>query len=175
MADKKNRPTPKRAEQEAARRRSLLDNSKEMKKARQKKIQELRNKEYQAMQTGDINNMPRDHRGPEKAFIRDYIDARWTIMEFLLPLSILFIIVSMILTSPQTQHLAAFSVLAFYIILLISIFELVLVMRGLKKQLVKRFGETLPRGWRFYTITRSFMVRRFRLPKARVKRGEYPV
>ena len=83
----KGRPTPTRKEAEAAAReraRAPMD-----KKAAQKLLRERRAesnaKMREGMRTGDERYLPARDQGPVKRFIRDYVDARLSIAEFLLP------------------------------------------------------------------------------------------
>jgi len=167
---KKDQPTPKRKEQEAANKRGLVVDVKADSKQRRAKDRARREAEYAALKTGDEKHMPVEHRGPEKRFIRDYIDARSSIGEFLLPASIVFVILSLALPG-----LGAIIILAFYAIVLMAGVETWLMLRRLKKNFAIKFGEgKLPRGFTFYAIARSLNIRRFRTPKPKVKRGEYP-
>ena len=43
----------------------------------------------QAMVTGDDAHLPARDKGPERRFIRDHIDARWNIGEFMLPVMLI--------------------------------------------------------------------------------------
>lgn len=176
----KGRPTPKRKEQEAAKYRGLLADPKQDTKDRRAKMREQREREYQAMREGDERNMPMEHRGPERRFLRDYVDARTSIGEYLLPLAITFVLISLFM--PQNAEsggnaaLGGLVILVFYVIVLIAGIETFITARRIKKHFIKKFGEgKLPRGWTFYIISRALNMRRFRVPKPKVKRGEYPV
>jgi len=170
----KGRPTPKRKEQEAARRRPVIPDSKAARKEQRDKVRLQREKEYQAMREGDERHMPAEHRGPERRFLRDWVDARTSIGEFLLPLSIVFVIAS--LAVPAASNLGFVVIAVFYVMVFAVAIDTWLMMRRMKKHYVKKFGENrLPRGWSFYVIARHLNIRRFRAPKPKVARGEYPV
>ena len=175
----KGRPTPKRKEQEAAKYRGLLADPKQDTKDRRIKQREQREREYQAMKEGDERNMPMEHRGPERRFLRDYVDARTSIGEYLLPLAITFVLISLFMPQGAEGGNAAIGglvILFFYVIVLIAGIETFITSRRIKKHFIKKFGEgKLPRGWTFYVISRALNMRRFRVPKPKVKRGEYPV
>ena len=76
----KNRPTPRRREQEAARKRPLVvADRKAARQADRLKRREASAKMRQAMVTGDDAHLPARDKGPERRFIRDHVDARWNL------------------------------------------------------------------------------------------------
>ena len=169
----KGHATPKRKEQEAARKRGMVLDVKTDAKERRARDRARREAEYVALRTGDERNMPVEHRGPEKRFIRDYIDARTSIGEFLLPVALIFVVASLVWSKGAV---GGYLVLAFYVIVLGTLVDTVLMMRRLKRKVIAKFGATkVPRGFTFYSIARALNIRRFRTPKPVVKRGEYPV
>jgi hypothetical protein len=170
---KKGQPTPKRKDQEAANKRGLIVDVKSDAKERRARDRARREVEYAALRTGDEKNMPFEHRGPEKRFMRDYVDARTSVGEFLLPFSLLFVVVSLIFNGGGA---GAIIILSFYAIVIMAAVETWLMIRRLKKAFDAKFGEAKrPRGFTFYVISRALNLRRFRTPRPKVKRGEYPV
>ena len=75
------------------------------KKAAQKLLRERRAdsnaKMRQGMRTGDERYLPTRDKGPVKRFIRNYVDARISVAEFLLPL-LLVIMVAAVLRQRET-------------------------------------------------------------------------
>jgi hypothetical protein len=60
-----------------------------------------------------------------------------------------------------------------YVLILAALVDAFLVRRRLRQLLTKKFGE-MQRGSVFYAVTRSLQIRRWRLPRPTVQRGEYP-
>jgi Flp pilus assembly protein TadB len=168
----KNRPTPKRREQEAARKRPLVvADRKAAKRDEQLKRREASARMRQAMVTGDEAHLPARDKGPERRFIRDYVDARWNIGEFMLPVMIVVLALSFVRQSWALMIVF----IAVYGILLVAVVDAVLMWRRLKKRLVAKFGEDrLPRGGAMYAVMRAFQMRRSRMPKPQVERGQQP-
>ncbi len=172
-AGAKGRPTPKRNVAQAANKRPLVPNDRRA--ARQEaraKLREQRTREQQAMLTGDERHMPLRDRGPVKRYVRDYVDARWNLGEFFLPVAFVFIFINLFAT--QNPGLAILVLLALYLVVLVTIVDAVIMWRRLKKRLVAKFGE-VPRGTTMYAVMRAFQIRRTRLPRPTTKKhGSYP-
>ncbi|SKC69119.1 DUF3043 domain-containing protein [Krasilnikoviella flava] len=169
----KGRPTPKRSVAEAANKRPLVPNDrKAATKAAREKSREQRNLEYRAMQTGDERHLPPRDKGPLKRYARDYVDARWNLGEFFLPVAFLFIVLNFIFM--QNVTMSALVLMLLYAVVLITIADAFLLWRGLKKRLLAKFGE-VPRGTMMYAVMRAFQIRRSRLPKPSSKKhGVWP-
>lgn len=173
----KGRPTPKRREAEALNRRPLVPTDRRAaKRVQRAKYSEQRARMNQAMITGKEDDLPAQHRGPVRRWIRDYIDARWNLGEFFLPISaaiVLILIASSFLGG--REELFVTIVLALYVVVLIALVDAVVVAFTIKRKLTAKFGkEKLGRGVALYAVMRAFQMRRTRLPKPQVRRGEYP-
>lgn len=170
----KGRPTPKRREAEAKNRRPLVVNDRKAAKAQQRKANmEARAKMDQAMRTGDERHMPAQHQGSQRRYVRDYVDARWSLGEFFLPIALIFVVLVLVFgNNPQF----AFPLLVLlYGIVFVALIDAILLGRRLRKKLVERYGkENLQRGIVMYAVLRAFQLRATRMPKPQVKRGEYP-
>ena len=167
----KNRPTPKRKEREAARKRPLVVDDR---KAAKQRAREERRKQaaiqHQAMLSGDEKHLPPRDRGPVRRFIRDYVDARWNVGEWLLPIMLVTLIVSYVRPNQWTL-LVTFGL---YLIVLAAIVDSVLVWRRMKKMLSGKYSAADLSGGGFYTFMRTFQLRRWRMPRPQVQRGEFP-
>lgn len=168
----KNRPTPKRRDQEAARKRPLVVTDRKVARQEDKlKRREAAARTRAAMLTGDDAHLPTRDKGPERRFIRDHVDARWNLGEFMLPVMLVVLALSFV----RTSWALAIVFVMVYGLLGLAIIDAVVMWRGLKKKLVARFGaDGVPRGGAMYAVMRAFQMRRSRMPRPLVKRGEYP-
>jgi hypothetical protein len=169
----KNRPTPKRRDQEAARRQPLVvaDRKRAKKLDRAQRNQQL-TKTRQAMLTGDEAGLPPRDKGPVRRYIRDHIDARWNLAEFMLPVMLVVLALSFL----RTSTILFFVMLLTYSVLLAAVLDTFIMWRRLRKKLAARFGEeaATAKGNGMYAAMRAFQLRRSRMPRALVKRGQYP-
>jgi hypothetical protein len=167
----KGRPTPKRNQAESQRRRASTqptDRKTAMKRQRESRRVDMA-KQREAMASGDERYLPARDKGPVRRFVRDYVDARYCMAEFFLPLAVIILVMSMIGGSLQSISL----LLWLAVIVLIFVDSIGIWIR-LKKQLAVRFPNTPQRGAMAYGLMRTLQVRRMRLPKPQVKRGERP-
>lgn len=171
---RKGRPTPKRREAEAARRRPIGGvDRKAAVKAQRAAAREQRDLEYKAMQTGDEKHLPLRDKGPVKRWVRDYIDARRNLGEYFLPVSLVMVFSTVLTASNPQAGLVVVAVL--YLIVIITIVDALILSRVLRRRLNAKFGEAkVPRGSIMYGVLRAFQIRRTRLPKPMVARGQYP-
>lgn len=174
----KGRPTPKRKDAQAQNLRPLVPKDREAsRKAAKARMRERENAEYDAMQKGDINHMPKSERLPWRIYIRDYVDARFNLGEFFIPVAFVILIGSIFVTY-KWPALALPLMLLMYIYLFAVIIDIVIMWRKLKKKLIEKFGEqSVAKGMRSgsYAWSRAIQMRRWRLPKPRYqKRGHWP-
>lgn len=168
----KGRPTPKRSEAEALRRAVVKPptNRKEAAKRAREQRRTAMNKQREALLSGDERHLPARDRGPVRRFVRDFVDAKWHVAEYFLPIAVLILVLSM-LPSLAARNIALLLWLA---VIVMIVFDSVLLSRRLKKQLRDRFpGENL-RGTTAYALMRTMQMRRMRLPRPQIKRGEQP-
>jgi len=168
----KNRPTPRRRDQEAARKRPLVETDRKAARDRDRQVRrEAQLKQRQAMVTGDDANLPARDKGPVRRFIRDYVDARWNLGEFMLPVMLVVLALSFI-RSPWVFGAVSIGV---YGLLFAAGVDAFVMWRRLKARLVAKFGEDkVGRGLAMYAVMRGFQIRRSRMPRPLVGRGEFP-
>jgi hypothetical protein len=168
----KNRPTPKRRDQEAARKRPLVvTDRKAAREIDREKRREAQLKQRAAMVTGDDANLPARDKGPVRRYIRDYVDARWNVGEFLLPVMVVVLALSFI----RSPIIFATVSIGVYALILVAAVDAVILWRGLKKRLAEKFGaDSQARGLAMYAVMRAIQLRRARMPRPMVRRGQYP-
>ncbi|WP_028811380.1 DUF3043 domain-containing protein [Streptomyces flavidovirens] len=168
----KGRPTPKRAVAQSQRRNGAAapSNRKEaMKRQREARRADLA-RQREALASGDERYLPARDKGPVRRFVRDFVDSRFCVAEFFLPLAVVILVLSMIRIS-NIQNIALLLWLG--VIVMIVVDSIGLTIR-LKKQLNERFPNEPKRGAVAYGLMRTLQMRRLRLPKPQVKRGERP-
>lgn len=166
----KNRPTPKRREQEAANRRPLIGADRKSAKSQDRAARrEAMAKSRAGMLAGDERYLSARDKGPRRRFIRDTVDARWNIGEFMLPVMLLVLLLSFIRTS---WALLIVFVLV-YGLIAVAILDAILMWLRTKKKVIAKFGQT-EKGDPFYAVMRAFQMRRTRMPKPQIARGQHP-
>ncbi|MGF1431344.1 DUF3043 domain-containing protein [Kitasatospora sp. LaBMicrA B282] len=169
---KKGRPTPKRSEAEANRktRVTVPKDRKEAAKQSRERLRSEREKQRMALLNGDERALPRRDKGPVRRFARDYMDSRYSLAEFFLPFAVVILVLS-VLRVPALQLL---STLLFGLFLVLVVLDFLRLGLGLKRALANRFPNEDKRGAVGYALMRNLQMRRLRLPKPQVKRGEHP-
>lgn len=161
---------PKRRDQEAARKQPMIvTDRKAAKQAERAKRMEASGKMRQAMVTGDDRYLPARDKGPVRRFVRDSIDARWNLAEFLLP----FMVMTLALQFVRASW-APFVFIGVYVLILIALLDGFLAWRRIKARLRDRFPNENLRGLGGYAAMRMMQMRRLRMPKPQVARGEHP-
>lgn len=168
----KGRPTPTRREKEEARKRPLVSNDRaEARRRARAQAQEQRDKARIGLANGDEKYLPMRDRGPQKKFVRDYVDARFSFGELLIPLMFLVIILTFF-PQPEVQYIAIIALWAFFIL---AAADAVLLGFLVRRRLAAKFGADRVEKVRWYAAMRALQLRMMRLPKPQVKRGQYPV
>lgn len=166
---KKGRPTPKRRESEAARRKPLVpDDRQAAKRASKDDARKARLAQREALARGDESALPARDRGPIKRYIRNTVDSRLSVGEILLPLMLIVLVLMFV----RVQAVVFFAMILVWAIVVAGILDAVLMWRRTKRAIVEKFGEEPPRGSASYAIMRSFQMRVSRVPKPQVKRGD---
>lgn len=168
----KGRPTPTRRESEAARRERAKagTDTKAAKKLLRERRNESNTKVRAGMRSGDERYLPKRDQGPVKRFIRNYVDARVSIAEFLLPL----LIVIMVLQYSGNESLLGFSNALWSTTIIVVAVDTLWLLFRLKRALKAEFPDESLKGTTFYTMMRVLQLRWLRMPKPQVKIGGAP-
>jgi hypothetical protein len=158
---KKDRPTPTRKEAEAARRQRMTTTLSK-KEARAASSRHNRAERMKAISAREA--------APEKVLMRDYIDSRFNLGEFLLPTVVVILAVTIL--GSYWPRVTIIATMAMYLFIFGVFFDGYLMWRGFKKVLATRLPKASPKGLLVYGMTRSTQIRRFRSPPPRIKRGE---
>ena len=166
----KNRPTPKRREQEALNKRPLIVTDRKAATKQDKTVRrEAMAKQRAGMMTGDEKYLPARDKGPRRRFIRDTVDARWNIGEFMLPIMLIVLLLSFV----RTNWALLLVFVLVYGLILVAIGDALLMWRRTRRKMDDKFGGAV-KGDAWYAIMRAFQMRRTRMPKPQVARGEHP-
>lgn len=159
--EKKNRPTPTRAEAEAARMARLhpVLTPKEQKKA-----------DRQAAQEARLRALDSVERSPERALARDYVDARLSLVSLVLPAMIALMAIS--IAFPRNVLVTQYVTAATMVLFLAFLASIWLAWRGYKREALARGLNPTQRGLMMYLMNRMMTMRFMRRPEPRVTRGE---
>ncbi len=166
----KGAPTPKRSEAQANRRQPYQAPADRKAAAQQSKQRgrEDRMRRTAALQRGENWALPRKDQGPVRALARDVVDSRRGIGEYYMVM-VVVLIVLLVLPGSETKVLADAIVVA--LLALIGV-EGWLVGRKVKRLAAERFPGQSTQGVVMYTTMRGISMRRMRVPKPRVSRGD---
>ena len=167
----KGRATPKRKDAEAERRQRLKPprNRREASQRMRERRRTERVKMQEALRSGDERHLPARDRGPVRRFVRDFVDARWNVAEWLLPLLGLILVLSFL--GAGSSIAAWLQVVLWTATIIGTVFDTLLLIWRTRRELHRRFpGENI-RGAVAYGVLRSSQLRRLRLPKPQVQRG----
>ena len=166
----KGRPTPTRKEAEAAAkaRAKTPRTRKELAAAQRSTRAESSQKVRQAMKSGDERYYPARDRGPVRRFVRDYVDARFSLIELVIPL----LLVTLVLGYSGNPTLARWGNTLLMIMVLFVLLDMVTLRFRLRRELARRFPDESTKGLTYYAITRALQMKFMRLPKAQVKVGQ---
>jgi hypothetical protein len=171
----KGHATPTRKEREAANLRPLVSSNRAG-ATKANRVQQATDRERAraGLAAGEEKYLPQKDKGPQRRYVRDFVDARFSIGEVTIPFLGVYIVASFALSNN-----AAFSSIALYAVyafLIVLVLDCVFLGFTLQRRLAAKFGAgKVQRGFRWYAAMRAVQLRIMRLPKPQVKRGAYPV
>lgn len=170
----KGRPTPTRKEREAANQRPLVSNDRKASSREAKaKYAVAREKARIGMANGEEKFLPVRDRGVQRKYVRDYVDARYSVGEAMIPVMLIVIVLGIV----NDPLLSIISVIGLWSFFLLAVLDCIVAGLLVSRRLADKFGgkDKVQKGTRWYTAMRCLQLRLMRLPKAQVKRGQYPV
>jgi len=173
----KGHPTPSRKEREAANKRPLVPNDRRAAaKANREAVAKQRERARIGMASGDERYLPRRDRGPQRRFVRDYVDARYSVGELMVPLMLLVIVATFADTlTIGSFTLAELGIFVMWGFLVVVILDAVILSVSIRRRVSAKFGSTsAERGLGWYAAMRSIQMRPMRMPKPQVGRRQYP-
>lgn len=172
---KKGRPTPKRKVAEKRNIRPLVLDKKAAKAKRKKERNALYEKQRAALDgTGDERYLPPIDRGTVRRYVRDFVDYRYTLGELVLPLVLIFLLISFILQ--RNPQVLIYLTTILYSVFAIAILEVIVVTYLLNRNLTAAVdgNKLVKKGNGRYVLMRQISPRFLRRPKALQPRGEKP-
>ncbi|MGW4196819.1 DUF3043 domain-containing protein [Streptomyces sp. NPDC005004] len=168
----KGRPTPKRSEAQSQRRSvaSTPTNRKDAAKRQREERRAALERQRKALAGGDERYLPARDKGPIRKFARDWVDSRINVAEYFLPSAIVILVLSVV----RVPALQSIALILWLVVIVAIVLDSVWSGVRLRKALAQRFPNDNRRGAVAYGLMRSLQMRRLRLPKPQVKRGERP-
>ncbi len=172
----KGRPTPSRREAEGRKRgpappppRTQREALTRMRGSREQRRTVAAQRRERMLAGDEKYLLPRD-RGPVKAYVRDLVDSRAHLAGVFMPLALLVIVVILV-PSPVVQSYVSLVSMGMLLAILI---EGVLLGRIITRRVRERFPKASESGASlgFYAMTRATQLRRLRVPKPRLNRGD---
>jgi hypothetical protein len=182
----KGRPTPRRRDAEGRRgpvappprtQREAYQRSKKSggRKLTKDERREMATQRRERMMSGDdAYLLPRD-KGEVRAYVRDLVDARRNLAGLLLPIAVL----SFLTLAVPAPVIADLGPLVLMVMILAAVTDSVIFGRKVSRKVAARFpkGDKSGQSTRgsalgFYAFNRACLIRKWRIPRPRVDRGE---
>lgn len=164
----KGKATPSRREREAANRRPLVaSDRKAARRASRNRSAETRERARIGLANGEERYLPARDKGPQRRFARDFVDSQWTSGEFLIPVFIIFFVLTLVI--PTATWLFA----PLYGYLVLTVLDGLIRAAMIRRRLAVKLGDRgkVERGLNLYVVMRAAQFRSLRMPKPVVKRG----
>nr|WP_244637078.1 DUF3043 domain-containing protein [Frigoribacterium sp. CFBP 13712] len=149
----------------------MVATGKEAQKAQRARLAEVRERQRVGMANGEEKFLPERDKGPQRKFIRDYVDARYSVGEAMIPIMVLVIVMSIIQVA-AIQMITLFVLWGFFIV---AVIDCLVVGRLVTSKLTEKYGAgNVQRGNKWYAAMRAMQMKPMRMPKPQIKRGQYP-
>ena len=157
---KKQGATPTRRQAEAERMQRLHPN---LSKADERRAN--RDSRYKAR----AESWDKVENAPERVLLRDFVDTRWTVTEFMLP--VMLLLMAGVVGLSAWPSLTIYPAAGLWLMMGMSFINTGIMWARFKTLLAERLPNANKRGLLMYMFNRSLMIRRFRRPGPRVVRG----
>ncbi|TAL40503.1 MAG: DUF3043 domain-containing protein [Salinibacterium sp.] len=172
VATGKGRPTPTRREKEDARKQPLVGGDRTAARQQSRELAKAqREKQRAGALAGDDRYLSPVDRGPQRRFAREYVDARFSIAELMVPLLIFAIILSFVRVPKSVLELSTIVFVSFFVVLLADCFLLAF---RLRRKLAAKYGAENVQKVGLYASMRALTLPILRVPRTKVRRGQYP-
>ncbi|MFT3862083.1 DUF3043 domain-containing protein [Micropruina sp.] len=158
----KSAPTPRRKDAEAAR-RQRVNPQLSPKEAKQRARQDAAAERRKAAEALDNT--------PGKKLMRSWIDTRFNPAEWAMPILMTLLVLTLVVTPvmPAIVEPVTYATWAFMGLIVVDI---VLMWRGFKKLAAQRIPNEPLKGLLYYGFNRALSLRRMRIPRPVLKRGD---
>ena len=158
----KSAPTPRRKDAEAARRQRVnpqLSPKEAKARARQDAAADRRK------QTEAIDNVP------GRKLMRAYVDTRFNLAEWAMPILMVLLLLTLVV-SPAVPVIIEPVTYATWAFMLLVAFDIWRMWRGFKQLAAERIPNEPLKGLLYYGFNRALSLRRLRIPRPVLKRGD---
>jgi hypothetical protein len=187
----KGRPTPKRREVEASNKKPVVggqrttglvggmktggtkEEQKAAKAARRQADRESRAKARVGLLNGEERFLTARDSGPARRWVRDYIDSRWNFGEIAIVLGMGVAGFALVIGFLGRPGLTVWVSYLLYPLIAITVVDFFIVRRRVQRLAAERFGDKAS-GCGTYGAMRALQIRRSRVPKPQVNRGQPP-
>jgi len=161
----KNRPTPSRKQAQADRMKALHP------KITRRQAANLDREAQEKRRQQQINAVENQ---PERVLLRNYVDSRWTLSEFMWPVLLILLAASLMAGRYEETHPEYIVYITGFLwaAVLATIINMWIFWRGFNRELQQRYPGTNTKGLFVVLVSRMSMVRRMRNPPAKISRGE---
>jgi hypothetical protein len=166
----KGRPTPTRREAQGRRTGPVApppQTRREAYKRLRSKGTSRRQVVKDAMAAGDDRYLTARDKGPARALARDIVDSRRNVGSIFMLVALLVLI-----TYALPASIRSFAMSVVLVVFLLVAVDSFALSRRIKKLVHERYPDEPARGVGWYGVQRAMMIRRWRMPKARVRPGD---
>lgn len=166
----KGRPTPSRKEaQAAAKARAKVPRTRREQMLAQRDARTESSQTVRAgMKAGDERYLMARDKGPVRRFIRDFVDARFSFVELMVPL----LVVTLLLGYSGSPYLVGVGNSVLLGTVLLVALDILVMRFRLRRELARRFPDEPLKGTTYYAVMRALQMKFMRMPKAKVKIGQ---